>query len=196
MPRTSAHTSAKIIEAAMRHFWQHGYRATSMDDLVKATGGNRHAIYSGVGSKSDLYQLGFAAYRRAIVDPAIAHVEAPDANLASIARYFETQIALAEHSGLPGPGCLIANAMTETAPSDPQIATEVLAHNSRLKAVFVGALTNEGSTLTTSELEALSDFIVITAQGLWSMSRTVTTAAPLRAHVSTLMSLLQRRLTP
>ena len=178
----------------MRHFWQNGYHATSMDDLVTATGVNRHAIYSGIGGKSELYRRGFAAYQASVVAPAFSAVEQVDAGLAAIAGFFEFQIARAEAAGLPGPGCLVANATTETAPHDPQIAAEVAAHNARLKAGFAHALANENRQLPRDELEALAEFLVVTAQGLWSMSRAVTSAALLRAHVLTILSLLRARL--
>jgi TetR/AcrR family transcriptional repressor of nem operon len=194
MPRTAALSVDQITDFAMRHFWQHGYHATSMDALVETIGVSRHAIYTGIGSKSELYRRGFAAYQSAIVTPAFSAVERTGAGLADIAQYFETQIDLAEAVGLPGPGCLVANAMTETAPHDADIAAEVAKHNERLRSGFANALSNENGTPPNAEISALADFLVVTAQGLWSMSRTVTSAAPLRAHVATTLSLLIRRL--
>ena len=194
MPRTAALNSDEIVDAAMRHFWRNGYHAASMDTLVDAIGVSRHAIYTGVGSKNALYRRGFAAYQSAIVTPAFSAVEQPCASLATIARYFETQIAQAESAGLPGSGCLVSNATTETAPHDPSIAHEVAAHHQRLRAGFANALSNENSALTGDEICALADFLVITAQGLWSISRVVTSAKPLRAHVATTLSLIQTRL--
>lgn len=195
MPRTAALNADEITAAAMRHFWQNGYHATSMDALVAAIGVSRHAIYTGIGGKNELYRRGFAAYQSAVVTPAFAAVERDDAGLAEIAQYFETQIALAEVAGLPGPGCLVANAMTETAPHDPAIAKEVGAHNDRLRKGFANALSGEQAALTNEEVNALADFLVITAQGLWSMSRAVTSAAPLRAHVANILSLLRIRIS-
>jgi TetR/AcrR family transcriptional regulator, transcriptional repressor for nem operon len=196
MPRTSAKSSEAIIDASMRHFWARGFHATSMDELVEAIGVSRHAIYAGIGGKHELYRRGFAAYQNAVVTPAFASVEQPTAGLDAIAAFLETQIAIAERLGLPGPGCLIANAATETAPHDPQIAAEVAAHHDRLKQGFAQALANEANSLNQNEIDALADFLVTAAQGLWSMSRTVSSAAPLRANVSTLMSLLKARLCP
>ncbi len=194
MPRTAAFNAEEIANAAMRHFWRHGYHATSMDVLVDAIGVSRHAVYSCLGSKNELYRRGFAAYQSAVVTPAFAVVEQQGAGLAEIEHYFETQIALAESVGLPGPGCLVANAMTETAPHYPCIAQEVAAHNRRLRTGFLHALSGENSALTVDELCALADFLVITAHGLWSASRAVTSAAPLRLHVATTLSLLRTRL--
>src|SRR5580704_2578636 len=42
---------AKAAEA----FWKQGYAATSLDDLVAATGMNRPSLYAAFGDKRDLY---------------------------------------------------------------------------------------------------------------------------------------------
>lgn len=194
MPRSATLSTEDVIDGAMRHFWQHGYHATSMDTLVDAIGASRHAIYSSVGGKEELYRRGFAAYQSAIVSPAFGMVESVSAGLDDITQYFEAQIVLAESVGLPGPGCMVANAMTETAPALPSIAAEVEAHHQRLRAGFRSALSNEGSTVGSHELDALADFLVLAAQGLWSLSRTVKSAHPLRAQVETILSLVRIRL--
>ncbi len=167
-----------------------------MADLVAATGVSRHGIYSDVGGKHDLYLLAFGAYQDQVVSPAFEPVEADEATLADIAAYFETQIALAEHVGLPGPGCFVANAMTETAPHDEAVARQVALHNARLTAGFYKTLRQTGPHLGDTEVQQLADFLTVSAQGLWSMSRVVKTAAPMRAHVTTLMDLLKGKLAP
>ncbi len=196
MPRAVSHSIESVIEAAMHQFWQHGYHATSIDDLVTATGVSRHAIYASIGSKHELYRRGFAAYQAQIVSPAFGCVEEAGVGLPAICRFFETQIARAERAGLPGPGCFVANATTETAPHDRLIADEVAAHHARLRAGFAHALANESSDAISEEIAALADFLVLAAQGLWSMSRTVTSASPLRTQAATIMALLQARLKP
>ena len=195
MSRPRSFKTDDLIVTAMRHFWANGYHATSMDDLVRVTGISRHGIYSNIGGKEALYARGFAAYRTAIVDPALVALDGPDAGLEAIASYFETQISLAETVGLPGPGCFVANAETETAPHMPAIAVEVSEHHRRLKDGFARAIGNAAEDrLSREEVSALAAFVATTAQGLWSMSRNVSSAAPLRAHAQTLMSLIETRI--
>ncbi len=166
-----------------------------MDDLVRSTGVSRHGIYKDAGSKRDLYLAGFQTYQDTVVSPIFAGVEAVGADLADIEAYFEAQIALAEAIGLPGPGCHMANAMTETAPHDADVQAAVIAHNARLKTGFLNALEPQGQYLRSSEREAIADWLVIATQGFWSLSRVIDDGDILRAHVATLMSLLQAKLS-
>jgi AcrR family transcriptional regulator len=43
------------LAKAAEVFWKHGYAATSLDDLVAATGMNRPSLYAAFGDKRDLY---------------------------------------------------------------------------------------------------------------------------------------------
>lgn len=147
------------------------------------------------GGKHALYLEGFAAYQHVVVSPAFAAIEQNTSGLSEIAAYFERQIALAAEMGLPGPGCLVANAMTEMAPHDPDVAAQVSAHNQRLKSGFANAISNEAPGMGRADIDALADFLVVSAQGLWSMSRIVETPKPLRRHAETLLDLLKCRIT-
>lgn len=165
-----------------------------MDDLVKTTSVSRHGIYSDVGGKRELFLEGFEAYQGVVVTPALTAMEQATSGLRGIRIYFETQIALAESGGLPGPGCLVANAMTETAPHDEDVAAKVAAHNERLTSAFTAAIMKAAPYLPKHQCAALGGFLTLTAQGLWSMSRTVNQASILHDYVQTLMELLERRL--
>jgi TetR/AcrR family transcriptional regulator, transcriptional repressor for nem operon len=178
----------------MQLFWRQGFEACSMDDLVKWTGVSRHGIYADIGGKRDLFLRCFSAYDVKVVSPAVSILEEDDADIDAISAYFETQIDLAKQSGLPGPGCFVANAMTETAPHDAEIRYAVALHNARLKAGFCNALRKAFAHVDRDQLDALASLMVTTAQGLWSMSRVVEDATPLRDNVLALMSLLKARI--
>src|ERR1700749_1175927 len=45
----------RALANAAEVFWKHGYAATSLDDLVAATGMNRPSLYAAFGDKRDLY---------------------------------------------------------------------------------------------------------------------------------------------
>lgn len=169
----------------MQRFWVHGYNGSAISDLVQATGVNRHGLYQTFDDKQGLFAAAATRYANGVVTPALAQVEAPGAGLAEIRAYFYQQIALAEEHGLPGPGCLMANSMTETGPHDPKVAALVKAHLDRLTIAFRNAL--QGS-VAQDRLDEAAWFVTVSAQGLWSVSRTVDTAAPLYAYVDRLMA--------
>ncbi|MEM7270915.1 MAG: TetR/AcrR family transcriptional regulator [Pseudomonadota bacterium] len=195
MPREKTYTSAQLADRAFQHFWFEGYNASSMDDLVKATAVSRHGIYSEFGGKKNLFLACFDRYQDLIVSPAIAPVESPDATIADIAAYFETQIALAEELGLPGPGCFVANALTEMAPHDADVLARVQAHNDRLRRGFRTAIQNSARTDENFELNETTEALLTFATGLWSMSRISTDAAALMGAVASYLTTLERRLS-
>lgn len=183
-----------LVQAAMLQFWHHGYSATSVADLVAATGVARHGLYEEFGNKHELFCACLAAYQDAVVSPAFHRVEAEGADLEDIAIYFQTQIK-AGLSMMPSPpGCLIANTMTELGPHNEEISRLVEAHNDRLTSGFLNALSNENETLSHAELSQLARFLSVSAQGLWSFSRSTDDPAYLTAFADTLLSLIKQRL--
>jgi TetR/AcrR family transcriptional regulator, transcriptional repressor for nem operon len=197
MPRPRHHTSDNLSEAALQVFWTAGYHATSMDDLVSATGVSRHGIYADFGGKRELFLACFARYEALVVTPAFAVVERPEGDLRSVAQYFETQISLAEKAGLPGPGCFVANSATEVAPHDEGVLAKINHHNNRLLAGFRHALRNTAakrSGPSPRDVDDLAMAILIFAQGLWSQSRSTEDAGLLRRAVGAFLSTLEERL--
>jgi TetR/AcrR family transcriptional regulator, transcriptional repressor for nem operon len=192
MPRSSAHTKDSLTERALMLFWSRGYNATSLDDLVIATGVSRHGIYAAFGGKRSLFLACFAQYQDLVVSPAFARVEAPGANLTTVYDYFDHQITRAESAGLPGPGCFVANSATECAPHDADILREVSQHNRRLYDGFYSVLHDQ---LTADERADHAWMMVVFTNGLWLTSRVVGNGKQLRKLAHIFLESLERRLT-
>jgi len=195
MPRTKTHTEQSLSQAALQTFWQRGFYATSVDDLVKATGASRHSIYADFGGKHELFLSCFDQYQETVVTPAFARVEAAGADFASVAEYFEVQISLAEASDGPRPGCFVANAATEVAPHDTAVLARVQAHNDRLISGFRNVLRTEASaTLSDEKAADIAMALCVFTNGLWSASRTVSDAGALRRAVTTYLGSVKREI--
>lgn len=191
MPRETSFTPELLADRALEHFWEHGFHASSMEDLVKATGVSRHGIYGTFGGKKALFLACFDRYQSVVVTPAFEVVEAEDADLDSIETYFATQIARGEALGLPGPGCFVANSATEVAPADAEVMAKVRHHNQRLRGGFERVLER---TYDGPEVEALADILVVFTNGLWTMSRSVSDARPLRRAAQSFLGLVRGRM--
>jgi AcrR family transcriptional regulator len=51
-----------VLEALVQLFWEKGYEATSMTDIVSATGLNKSSLYSSFGSKDELFEMALSRY--------------------------------------------------------------------------------------------------------------------------------------
>ena len=55
MPRQKSYDRNDVLTRAMLAFWARGYEATSMAELVNATGINRGSLYADFSDKHSLY---------------------------------------------------------------------------------------------------------------------------------------------
>ena len=115
----------EAVGDAMALFWERGYEATSVQDLVERTGVGRRSMYDTFGDKHSLYlraldrymELAESGFRRAADT-------APD-GLSAIRGLFR---ALLEASGEDSRGCLVVNSATELGPSDDDAADRLRRH--------------------------------------------------------------------
>ncbi len=66
--RPRAYDPDEVLEKALELFWMKGFAATSLDDLVEATGVNRPSLYAGFGDKESLYLKAMERYHRQIAE--------------------------------------------------------------------------------------------------------------------------------
>ncbi len=62
MPWEKSYNEIDVLERAMHAFWARGYEATSMEDLVAATGINRGSIYAAYTNKHALFMHALRHY--------------------------------------------------------------------------------------------------------------------------------------
>lgn len=198
MPRPRSKSREDLISSAMGVFWENGFNATSIEDLVTATGVGRGGIYSDFGGKEDLFLACLEAYRARFADPAMHILTSGIEGLSSIEAYFDFFIALHEKRGMLGPGCFIANTMTELAPHHADAQRIVKAHSSDLKAAFETSLAQAKRTndiqVDKTEIAEIAEFLVTSSQGLWSYGKSISDIRILKRFKNTLLELLRYRL--
>lgn len=198
MPRPRSKSRDELISSAMGVFWENGFNATSVEDLVNATGVGRGGIYSDFGGKEDLFLACLEAYRARFADPAIHILSLGTDGLKSIEAYFDHFIGLHEKRGMPGPGCFIANTMTELAPRHADALRIVNKHSSDLRAAFKASLMKAAGEsdiqIDKTEISEISEFLVTSSQGLWSYGKSISDIRILKQFKMTLIELLRFRL--
>ena len=63
MVRTKQFDKHTALDEAMELFWQRGYHATSIQDLVDHLGVNRQSLYDTYGGKEQLFLAALGRYR-------------------------------------------------------------------------------------------------------------------------------------
>jgi len=198
MPRPRSKSRDDLISSAMGVFWENGFNATSIEDLVASSGVGRGGIYSDFSGKEELFLACLEAYRARFADPAIQILTSGSNGLKSIEAYFDYFIALHENRGMPGPGCFIANTMTELAPQHADALQIVNAHSAQLKSAFAKAIRQatsaSGNPIDKGEISEIAEFLVTSSQGLWSYGKSITDIRVLKRFKATLLNLLYHRL--
>ena len=146
----------------MRVFWEKGYEATSMQDLVEASGLLKGSLYGAFGDKQALYMIALAHYDQTRMQAGIDMLGGEGNAREKITRLFDAVIDSAK-AGVFAGGCLLCNASVEMAPVDSTVEHSVKNTIRRLKAAVTSAI--ESAVSQPDDAEALSGFIICTYFG-------------------------------
>lgn len=117
MARNIEFDEAAILSRAQQVFWEKGYHATSMQDLVKATGLNPGSLYNSFGSKHDLFLLCLKDYTQPIHD----FVPSEKGNKNSLELLQAYIKSIAANGGQSEKACLSAKSCLELAATDSDV---------------------------------------------------------------------------
>ena len=171
MPRTKEFNPDEALEQVMAQFWTCGYAATSVQDLVEATGLSRSSLYDTFGGKQALYLAALDQYRRQGTQALCAELEAGGSPLEAVRRVFE-QVACDCAAGTRG--CFVANATVERAARDPETGRRAAESLRNMQAAFARAVrrAQEADEVPAGrDAEALGHFLTNAYYGLRTTAR-------------------------
>lgn len=173
MGRPRGFDRQEVIDKAVQVFWLKGYEATTVQDIVDATGVNRGSLYNAFADKADLFLAAMERYgeqspARALVDAAAT---APPRR--TIEALFAEVVDIGAGDGLRR-GCLLTNTAVELSARDGVIAGRVAASMRTIEdALF--RLIERGQALgevdRRHEARALARFLVAVLHGLRVMAK-------------------------
>ena len=177
----------------MHRFWTAGYRATSVDDLVKATGIRPGSLYGAFpGGKRALFLESLHRYSRLVVPRKLGELDKPTASLAQVRGYFDGLVAdLLSEDGRRG--CLLVNTAIENAAGDDQAAAVVRGHLARLEHCMTRALATSrrhAEVRDTVDPVGTARVLVATCQGLMVVGKANPDEEMLRAIVDNAFAVL------
>lgn len=172
MARPQEFDTTEALHKVMRVFWHKGYEATSLMDLLEATGLSKSSLYSTFGGKYALFLAAFDAYRqRRATD--VQHVLEQEPARPAIEAFFH--LLLGElNSNEPDLGCMSINQAVEMAPHDPEIRKRVLADFRLMEEALTYTIKRgqgNGSLTSLRNPRELARILVLAYPGLQVMAR-------------------------
>lgn len=170
------------LDAMVRVFWQQGFEATSIDDLVAASGVKRQSLYNAFGDKEAMLLRALDRYRETVAGPIRAALGGDDP-WASLRRYVALHVERMAEPGNPA-GCLIAGSCAELGGRDDRLgrwaAGETEASERALLEVL-GTWRRDGRLVPHRDLRPLADYLIAFVRGLAALHRATGNLEAMRA---------------
>lgn len=180
------------LRAALELFWERGYEATSMADLVEHLGVARASIYATFGDKHELYLKALDRYGESLHAMLFSGLSQPGPVLPAVRALVERFAC--ESAGEGGVrGCFVVNTAVELAPHDAPAARRVQASWDYLEAALTSALIRaqaQGELAEGKDPRALARCLLVLMQGLRVMGKAATEPERLRDAAAQVLVLL------
>ncbi len=158
----------RVVDRAVEVFWRKGFEATSIQDLVEATGLNRGSLYNTFGDKAGLFEAVFGRYMAtAPTQPVVAAAETGPPR--QVIEEFFARLVEFGASDTDRRGCLMTNTAAEMAARDKDVAARVAAAFQGLEDALFRLIERgqeTGEIAPWRDPRALARFLVAAAQGL------------------------------
>jgi TetR/AcrR family transcriptional regulator, transcriptional repressor for nem operon len=121
--RTASFDRDVVLDALMTTFWTHGFEATSLDALERATGLKRQSLYNAFGDKEAMFLASLAAYGEQVGRPLQALLANDDPRQA-LQAYLEGHLKILSDADKPA-GCLFATCSSELGARDDRLGSQM-----------------------------------------------------------------------
>lgn len=181
-----------VLENAMQLFWSKGYEATSLQDLLSATGLSKSSLYESFGNKQSLFEAAFTRYfdsRARLMKERLEQTPSP------LDFIHECLLSVLDDVGCDTPrGCMLVNVANEFSTGDPAVKRLVEQASRRFRGVFeqafarAQALAEIPATRSPAELAL---YMHCAMSGLRTQAKSGLTRKDLLSVIETIMTSLR-----
>ncbi|ARU86869.1 TetR/AcrR family transcriptional regulator [Pseudomonas sp. M30-35] len=182
----------QALENAMQVFWQRGYEATSLQDLLTATGLSKSSLYQTYPSKLAWFEAAFARYCHNRQQLLLELLEQSSSPL----DYIRSRLlGVLDDDGLDGipRGCMLVNVANEFSLNQPSIALLMKKATEGGAQVLTTALKRAqalGELDAQADTEALGFYLQCVISGLRTQVKSGLSADQIKATVTHVMNSL------
>ncbi|MEW2578287.1 TetR/AcrR family transcriptional regulator [Streptomyces syringium] len=192
MARTKEFDPDAALQSAVELFWQRGYEATSMADLVAHLGIARASLYATFGSKRELYAKAMERYAEQHGPRILEELSQPGPALPAVRGLIERFAEEAAHDELRR-GCFVTNTAVELGSRDPDAARRVEQSWHSVETALTSALMRaraQGELPPDRDPVALARMLLVLMQGMRVVGKVDAGAGLLRDAAAQALSLL------
>jgi len=184
----------QALDKALNVFWNKGFEATSMQDLINQMGINRASLYQTFGNKYDLFIASLDRYIEINQQQIHETLKAPGSPLDNLYQLFLHFIGQAENTQQSG--CFINNTAVELGPHDAQVAEKIRQFWKQLEHMIFDALNRaikKNQLPSGTDTKRLAALLNTNLQGLVIKSKTSTSQDELINSTDLLFSLIRKQ---
>jgi TetR/AcrR family transcriptional repressor of nem operon len=182
----------QALRRAMETFWEKGYQAASVGDLLAAMGINRGSMYATFGGKHALFLEALEHYSARALRDCIGRLERPGEPaevLRELVRSWGRRAASVDQRG-----CFLVNSLAERGPQDHAVQAIVRRTFGRIEDMLcqkLAAARRAGELMRAAQPRSLARFLVNVLQGLIVQSKLPGNRGTVRDTVNVCLSLLR-----
>jgi TetR/AcrR family transcriptional repressor of nem operon len=183
----------QVLESAMSLFWRKGYEATSLQDLLQATGLSKSSLYQAFGNKHGLFERSMERYHSNMLNELQEMLAQADSGKAFLVQFLHG-IANETRGKDARRGCLVMNTASEFAQTDPEVARVVKQATKAFGDLFEAAIVRaqeEGDISPEKDARILAKYVVASISGIKTMIKAGATAGEIEAIVAVVLQPLE-----
>lgn len=181
-----------VLRAVCDQFWDAGYAATSLQDLMRVSGLGKGSLYAAFGDKHELFLRVLRRYVALLNDAIHRSIDSTPRSIDALRSFITAPVGDPEGRAALR-GCLLANSTTELAASDPAVAAEARrAYEgiTTLLAEGVRQAQGDGDLSSSADPVGVARALLTTQQGLTYMGRAGMDVDTLKATADSLAARL------
>ncbi|WP_425038092.1 TetR/AcrR family transcriptional regulator [Primorskyibacter sp. S187A] len=166
----------ETLSKIMQLFWENGYEATGLSEIMSATGLGKASLYKAFGNKQSMYLKALTHYEGVMVDAAVALLRSKDlAPLDRIDAFLSSPIAaVRDHHDRRG--CFLCNAAADRASLDDETRALVQKGYDKMRKSLIASLSDALPQMSRQAIAVRAESVLTLYSGLRVMSRAGQTA--------------------
>jgi TetR/AcrR family transcriptional repressor of nem operon len=181
----------QMLEKALEMFWENGYEATSMEDLLHCMSLNKGSLYHVFGSKRELFSKTldfFGKKSQNDIERKILEVESPVVGI----KNFFLEVASSKRR-LHEKGCFMGNTVAELAGIDKQLKDKAIQNLKNMEDLFyryIEKAKNAKELKTQEDSRVIARYLVNLWNGINITRRIYPTGDALQSVINLQLSIL------